>query len=324
MEAQQQLAHRRYPDGPSYLKAYAYDRATNVGTVSSSFKKASDTALPGLIFTTATTSPAGTTPISGSTVIGSSLPAITGVAVDDGSGVAKVEVQLYRPTSTNGVYEYWNGSGCRLTSPTVVQPRLSTAIATPAGGAASVNWSRSSGWPSGSNLTNGTYTLRAWAYDQANNSVSAVSAFKVANNITTPTVSFTTSATAPVGTTPLIGSKIYNSLPTMTGVATDNGSGVAKVELRFYRASSTSGAYDYWDGTTWQTISSGPKPSLNCKISPIGGGASVSWSRSGNWPSGSNLRTAPTTSPPMPMITPVMLAPLAFPLGKRLTLRCRV
>jgi hypothetical protein len=82
-----------------------------------------------------------------------------------------VELWLYRPTSTSGVLEYWNGSawGTAITN-------LSATL-TPVGGSSSVSWNRSSGWPS-STLPDGIYYLRAWAYDRAGKSANVISSFR--------------------------------------------------------------------------------------------------------------------------------------------------
>ena len=158
------------PDGVYNLWAYSYDRAGNSTTAF--IQVTVDVTVPTVSFTTSTTTPVGTTPVSGSTV-SSTIPAITGIAADSGSGVARVDVRLYRSTATSGVYEYWTGN--TWSSATT---DLKTVL-NPTAGGANVTWSKSSGWPSSTNFTSGTYYLRALAYDKAGNStVTLASNFK--------------------------------------------------------------------------------------------------------------------------------------------------
>ena len=125
-------------------------------------------------FTSSATVPRGTTPINNSTITSSSLPAISGVAADSGSGVAKVVLYIYRRMSTSGVYQYWNGSSWVV--PSGAAPKLVSTLI-PAGGGSSVSWSYNSAALSGSLFGNNTYTLFARAYDRANNTASATSRF---------------------------------------------------------------------------------------------------------------------------------------------------
>jgi hypothetical protein len=85
------------------------------------------------------------------------MPAISGMAADTHSEVERVEVRLYR--IVNSVTEYWNGSAWSVS---IVN--LTTTL-NPSSGGTSVSWSRASGWPSGTSLPDGTYYLRAFAYD---------------------------------------------------------------------------------------------------------------------------------------------------------------
>ncbi len=235
-----------------------------------------DTTPPSVNFTTSATTPAGTTPLSNATLY-NAIPTITGVAADAGSGVSKVELRLYRASAVAGVYEEWNGTVWTASA------RLSTVLS-PAAGGANVSFSKSGGWPSGSNLSSGTYYLVAYAYDRAGKYGFFATIFKIVSDTTPPSVSFTTSATTPVGTTPLKNATLYEAIPTITGVAADAGSGVSKVELRLYRASAVAGVYEEWNGTVWTASAR-----LSTVLSPTAGGANVSFSKSGGWPSGSNL-----------------------------------
>ncbi len=242
-----------------------------------------DTTPPTVSFTTSTTTPAGTTPQTGATVY-NVVPAITGVAGDAGSGIARVQLRLYRLTSTAGVYEYWNGTGWVVPGGGVAIPMLITVLS-PGAGSANVTWTRSTAWPTGSNLADGTYYLTAYAYDRAGKFASSSRNFKKATDTTGPSVSFTTAATTPVGTTPVSGSTVSGTMPTITGIAADSASGVGKVELRLYRATATAGVYENWTGSAWTTTLA----ALSTVMNPAAGGANVSWSRSSGWPGGGDF-----------------------------------
>jgi hypothetical protein len=262
-------------EGTYYLTAYATDKAAKVAAVTSSFKVLSDTVVPTVSFTTASTTPAGTTPVSGSTIY-NVMPTITGVAADSGSGIAKVELRLHRVV--NSVTEFWGGTSWGTT-----QVKLAATL-NPANGGANVSWSKGAGWPTGGNLSEGTYYLTAYATDKGAKVASASSNFKLLNDTTVPTVSFTTASTTPAGTTPVSGSTIYNVMPTITGVAADSGSGVAKVELRLHRV--VNSVVEFWNGTAWTTTNS---VRVAAVLNPTTGGANVSWSKSDSWPTGANL-----------------------------------
>jgi uncharacterized repeat protein (TIGR01451 family) len=106
------------------------------------------------------------------------------------------------------------------------------------------------------------------------------------NDVTAPTVRFTTSATTPKGTTPVSGSTIYNAMPVITGTAADAGSGIAKVLLRLYRVKAgTTNVYEYWNGTSW--ISS--VFYFTTTLNPATGGANVSWSKNSGAPTGTDF-----------------------------------
>jgi CSLREA domain-containing protein len=261
-------------DGTYYLTAYATDKANKIASVSSNFKVFSDTTAPTVRFTTSATTPVGTTPVNGSTIY-NAMPAITGEAADNGSGVAKVELRLHRVV--NSVVEFWSGTAWGA-----AQVRL-TATLNPATGGANVIWSKGAGWPTGGNLSENIYYLTAYATDKAAKVASTSCNFKVLSDTVVPTVSFTTASTTPVGTTPVSGSTIYNAMPTITGVAADSGSGVAKVELRLHRVLNS--VVEFWNGTSWGTT----QVKLAAVLNPTSGGANVSWSKGSGWPGGANL-----------------------------------
>jgi alpha-tubulin suppressor-like RCC1 family protein len=145
------------PAGTYYLRAWAYDRGNrSVYSGLQSFKVAEGD-------TTAPVSVTIATPANGATI--STLSSIDGSASDNagGSGIKSVSVVLHRIVS--GSTQYWNGSAWTAT-PSYLYPTLNSP------GAVNTTWGvPSNKLPSISNLTNGTYYLRAWAYDRGNRSV---------------------------------------------------------------------------------------------------------------------------------------------------------
>jgi len=244
---------------------------------------------PTAAFTNAMTTPVGTTPVNNGTVY-NRLPVITGTAADADSGVAKVELQLYRASSTAGVDEYWNGSAWIVPATGAAPPRLTTSIS-PTGGGANVSWGVNVDPPAAS-FGDGVYFLRAFPTDKAGRQgASSTVRFTKATDAIAPTVSFTTATTNPAGITPANnGTSTEEEMPVITGVAADAGSGIAKVELQLYRASLTPGVNEYWNGTEWIVpTSSVPTPFLSTGLSPAGGGTSVGWSKSSGFPTDTNF-----------------------------------
>ena len=123
-----------------------------------------------------------TTPANGSTVSGALT--VSGEAQST-AGIARVLVYLQR----NSDNRYWTGGawGARTA--------LNTTLTANATGA---RWTRTAGLPSGAQLTSGTYRLEAVAYDNNNQTATAVSQFSVTSSggggggDTTVTVSETT------------------------------------------------------------------------------------------------------------------------------------
>jgi CSLREA domain-containing protein len=236
-----------------------------------------DVTAPTVRFTTSVTTPTGTTPANGSTIY-NAMPAITGTATDAGSGISKVLLRLYRlKAGTTNNYEYWNGTGWISTV------FYFTTTLNPTTGGANVSWSKNSGWPTGTDFSDGTYYMVATAYDKANKIAAVSSSFKKLTDNELPTVRFTTSATTPAGTTPVKGSTITGAIPAITGVAADAGSGISKVLLRLYRLKAgTTNTYEYWNGTSWISTVFYFTTTLN----PATGGANVSWNKNSGWPTG--------------------------------------
>ena len=242
-----------------------------------------DATAPTASFTNVTTTPVGTSPIPNGTVW-NKLPLISGTAADAGSGVSKVELQLYRATATAGVNEYWNGNSWVVPATGAVPARLITTLS-PTSGGANVTWSVNAGPPPAS-FGDGVYFLRAFPTDKVDrHGASPVLKFTKATDAANPTVGFTTASTTPAGTTPANNVTITGAMPSITGVAADANSGVSKVELQLYRASSTAGVNEYWNGNTWVVPGGAVAiPNLPATLNPAAGGLNVTWSKNSGWP----------------------------------------
>jgi len=136
-------------------------------------------------FTVDKTVPASVTfiaPTPGSTV--NSLPLVYGATSDNagGSGIARVVFSLIRASDS----KYWSGSA---TTGWVATSTILRATVWPVSGGASVNWSApANGYvmPTGTNLPNGSYTLRATSYDVAGNATAASISVTVNSSVVTP------------------------------------------------------------------------------------------------------------------------------------------
>jgi hypothetical protein len=160
-----------------------------------------------------------TTPADGAML--TSLPAISGTARDTVSGVERVELFIQRSDG-----QFWTGTAWGAVTP------LATNYASGA-------WNYDGALPSGELLADGGYTLTAKAFDQANNESSVSTRFSVDN--TAPAVSVTNPES----------NGVYASLNAAFGTATDSGSGVARVTVALYRASTLTMPAGYWNGTGW-------------------------------------------------------------------------
>lgn len=192
------------------LTATAYDRAGNSIQVDNLVRV--DTKAPRSV---TITSPANNG-------IVRSLADVRGTAIDDTVGIDHVLISLRR--DSDGLF--WSGSAWGT-----VPGRLTTTFD-------GYNWSRSTGLPTGNNLTDGTYTLSATAYNRASNQASVTDSFRVDKTVPT-VVSFTT---------PTYNATL-SSFGTIRGAAADNlnGSGIAKVTLALLRVKDNK----WWNGRTW-------------------------------------------------------------------------
>ena len=223
--------------GSYILTATAYDRAGNSIQVDNLVRV--DTKAPRLV---TISSPS-------SNGIVRSLADVRGTAIDDTVGVDHVLISLRR--DSDGLF--WSGSTW-----STVPGRLTTTFD-------GYNWSRSAGLPTGNDLTDGSYTLTATAYDRAGNQASTSGSFRVDKTVPT-VISFIT---------PTYNATLAN-FGTIRGAAADNvnGSGIGKVTLALLRVSDNK----WWTGTTWAAFTELPT-SLSGTL----------WSKSTALPTGSNL-----------------------------------
>jgi hypothetical protein len=158
-------------DGTYVIGATAYDRAGSLRSVTCTF------VLDQTIPTTSTI----TSPANGAQL--STLPAITGTAIDNtgGTGISHVDLVLKR----NSDSKYWTGStwGTRV------------ILATSLSGA---TWRYNGVLPTGSNLVAGKYTIAAYPYDNARNIGSATHIITVVPPAVRSSSSAPNSAISPV------------------------------------------------------------------------------------------------------------------------------
>lgn len=143
-----QFAAGTLRDGIYLLSATAYDDAGN---------RAAPTTMTVIVDTTAPQQVTFTTPMADATV--SSLSPISGTATDNATGSGIKTVQLYIQRRSDGLY--WTGT--TWGDSTALSTKLSKAANT------TVTWTRNSGLPTDSKLTDGTYLLTALATDLTGN-----------------------------------------------------------------------------------------------------------------------------------------------------------
>jgi hypothetical protein len=189
-----------FDPGVYLVAAYAYDRAGNMRSATSTFTL-SRAQLPELTIT----SPGKNKSVS-------ALPGVIGRYVDkSGTGIVSAEVVLKR----NSDGKYWTGSawGARTTLPAIAS-----------GG----TFRREGGLPAGDDLVEGPYTVAATVYDNSGGSKSTSIIFSVDK-----TLPITLTIASPAnGTT-------VSSLANINGTVADNdgGSGIGRLELLLKRNS---------------------------------------------------------------------------------------
>jgi hypothetical protein len=144
-----------------------------------------------------------------------------------GSGISGVILLLSR----NSDGQYWNGSGWDVFS-------FGSFLGATQSGS---NWVRDFSLPAGDLLTEGIYTVLAYAVDRAGN-ISAATTISNLIDFTAPSVVF---ISPPVGVPQL-------NLGSISVNAQDNpgGSGLARVEMTIRRSSDGG----YWSGTNWGNV----------------------------------------------------------------------
>jgi predicted CXXCH cytochrome family protein len=163
-----------------------------------------------------------TAPAADGTVINSTLPyTVAGTASDTGSGVSSVIVKIQRASDSN----YWNGLGWQ-SAPASLTASTSDGWA---------HWTYTFNFPP-VQAGNDTFTLTAIGADVLGNSTLATrSGFRIDNVAPSAAV-----------TDPVTGATLVGATKTVSGTATDAGTGVAAVAVRIMRSDGL-----YWNGSTW-------------------------------------------------------------------------
>ncbi|MDI6756871.1 MAG: Ig-like domain repeat protein, partial [Endomicrobiia bacterium] len=212
-----------WQNGADYtLKAEAYDKAGNVSTLQShNFKY--DEQLP---------SAAITLPSSAYHRQGS-LSTLSGTATDPGanpSGLLKTEIALLRVGTT----KYWSWGAQTFTLDTASYS--ATNLGTPA------SWQHNWNLPNWDNFDGITFRVFARPQDNAYNYAAPVTSATFAYDITESTV---------VVTVPAPAITYYSAMPTLSGTARDDTSGVQTTRVKV--RSGTTGAV-HWAGTGWGSL----------------------------------------------------------------------
>jgi subtilisin-like proprotein convertase family protein len=230
------------PDGSYRARAYAYDTAGNSAVATNTF--AVNKQNPTIAFTS---------PANGSAV--SSFPAIYGSATaPPGLSIARVDLYIYKPDWL----AYWDGTIWDDQNTTVFHTTLTGPT----------TWYYEGTLPSGTDAPDDTYSLIAYAYDNANNSSPLVIYFSIdSTNPPPPTIDW-----------PVNGAAV-SSLPLIRGTGTDNpgGSGFQGAILFLSRLSDGK----YWNGSAWDVFTF---------ASILGANRSdTNWVRNFGLPAGPNL-----------------------------------
>lgn len=189
-----------------------------------------------------------TAPADGSSVKG--LSEITGTAqANNGAVLNRVVVALGRRTSS-GAYEFWDGTSWISN----IYFRLSTIT--------SGTW-RLAALPAGGDLLDGTYLVRAVAFD--NNSQSST----VQTYFTLDRVNPTVKITAPANGATLTGFSL------IAGTVSDSGSGIKRIDVVLKRLSDSM----RWSYTKWVNVETGNEAVVN----------GPNWGLNTNLPTGADL-----------------------------------
>ncbi|MDF2439923.1 MAG: hypothetical protein JWN98_907, partial [Abditibacteriota bacterium] len=198
-----------------------------------------------------------TSPTNGARV--TSLPSVTGTALDNQGGSGLSRVALFLKRSSDG--KYWTGKNW-----STFQFELRSTLGT--FGAQGQSFTNADALPSGENLKQDTYFLTAVAIDRANargNRATTTVSFRVID-VTDPEIAITY---------PTNGA-LLNQLTKISGSLTDNagGSGPSRVLLQIRRSSDRK----YFDGVNWT------RSAVTLDAELIGVGEAVAWQRVGGLP----------------------------------------
>ncbi len=200
-------------EGRYFCMATAIDKAGNISVT------------PNQIFTIDLTGPivSFSSPVNNSSV--RSLGLVKGKSVAAGAGTDQVKLFIQRNDG-----QFWSGNNWGASAPLSTTYDDSTKV-----------WNYSGSLPSGTDLTDGTYTFTAQATDKVGNLSTA--ACLVTIDATPPTVEISQPQA----------NAAFASLASITGSATDSGVGLSNVTLRLFRAAGATSA-GYWNGTSWDTL----------------------------------------------------------------------
>lgn len=188
-----------------------------------------------------------------------SLPQVSGTALDNRGGSGLSRVALFLKRSSDG--KYWTGKNWSRT-----QTELRTTLGT--FDTQGQSFTNADALPSGENLKQDTYFLTAVAIDRANafgNRTATTVSFRVIDVID-PQIAITYPSDG----------AMLNQLTKISGSLTDNagGSGPSRVLLQIRRSSDRK----YFDGTMWTSSA------VTLSTELIGSGEAVAWQRIGGLP----------------------------------------
>jgi hypothetical protein len=204
------------PEDTYSLIAYAYDELGNYSALVYYFT----------IDQTQPPQPIFTFPVDGAAL--RTLRLVRGTATDNpgGSGLDHISLLIVRDSDGS----YWSGTNWGSLFTGILGTTLS-----------GTNWSRTSLMPAGTNLAEGSYSLRAVSYDRAGNYSSPLVVISNMIDQTPPVVAIS----VPSDVVP------QTAIPLVQGNAADNtnGSGLSHIDVSIQRLSDST----YWSGTNWST-----------------------------------------------------------------------
>lgn len=180
------------------------------------------------------------------------LTSLSGTAQANGGATLNRVIVAFGRRTGSGAYEFWNGTAWVSN----ISYQLSTLDA------AAGTWSFSN-LPTGLDLTDGTYTVRAVAYDNSNQNTTAQTYFTL--DRVNPTVAITTPAN----------SATLASLTQIAGTVSEGGSGLQRIDIVIKRLSDNM----RWSYTKWVTNETGNRATVS----------GTNWILNTSLPSGADL-----------------------------------